>query len=189
MHQLREQEPFTGVLITHDLREAIFLADEVVVLSGRPATMQFKQTMMEKGPRSIEQLYTPRAMETLNILRNKLKLPVKMRGLSLRQVMVPVFAIVLFLAFWELTVWLNDWPNYKMASPVIYGHFWRFKWLFMTYGWETLWRTVIGLIIAVLVGLAFGIPWASLECCGRVYTRYLSDLTRSLKRLWCQLLL
>ena len=74
MHQLREQEPFTGVLITHDLREAIFLADEVVVLSGRPATMQFKQTMMETGPRSIDQLYTPRAMETLNILREQIKI-------------------------------------------------------------------------------------------------------------------
>ena len=74
MHRLREQEPFTGVLITHDLREAIFLADEVVVLSGRPATMQFKQTMTERGPRSIDQLYTSNAIETLNILREQIKI-------------------------------------------------------------------------------------------------------------------
>ena len=74
MHRLREQEPFTGVLITHDLREAIFLADEVVVLSGRPATMQFKQTMTERGPRSIDQLYTSDAIETLNILREQIKI-------------------------------------------------------------------------------------------------------------------
>ena len=74
MHRLREQEPFTGVLITHDLREAIFLADEVVVLSGRPATMQFKQTMTERGPRSIDQLYTSKAIETLNILREQIKI-------------------------------------------------------------------------------------------------------------------
>ena len=72
MHRLREQEPFTGILITHDLREAIFLADEVVVLSGRPATKQFKQTMKEQGPRNIDQLYTSRAMETLNILREQI---------------------------------------------------------------------------------------------------------------------
>ena len=76
----------------------------------------------------------------------------------MRQAMVPVLAIVLFLAFWELTVWVNDWPNYKMASPSdLWPAFWRFKWLFLTYGWETLWRTVIGLIIAVMVGLAFGV--------------------------------
>ena len=80
MHRLREQEPFTGVLITHDLREAIFLADEVAVLSGRPATMQFKQTMMERGPRSIDQLYTSNAIETLNILREQIKIARQSEG-------------------------------------------------------------------------------------------------------------
>ena len=80
MHRLREQEPFTGVLITHDLREAIFLADEVVVLSGRPATMQFKQTMTERGPRSIDQLYTSNAIEILNILREQIKIARQSEG-------------------------------------------------------------------------------------------------------------
>ena len=41
MHELRQQEPFTSVLITHDLRESVFLGDQVLVLSGRPATMQY----------------------------------------------------------------------------------------------------------------------------------------------------
>ena len=80
MHRLREQEPFTGVLITHDLREAIFLADEVVVLSGRPATMQFKQTMTERGPRSIDQLYTSNAIKTLNVLREQIKIARQSEG-------------------------------------------------------------------------------------------------------------
>ena len=31
MHKLRKEEPFTGVLITHDLRRSIFLTDEVIV--------------------------------------------------------------------------------------------------------------------------------------------------------------
>ena len=76
----------------------------------------------------------------------------------MRQAFVPVFAIVLFLLFWEVTVWVNDWPNYKMASPSdLWPAFWRFKWLFLAYGWETLWRTVVGLMIAVIVGLAFGV--------------------------------
>ena len=35
----------------------------------------------------------------------------------MKRAMVPVFAIVLFLSFWEMAVWVNDWPNYKMASP------------------------------------------------------------------------
>lgn len=34
---LREMEPFTGLLFTQSLREAVFLSDEVVVLSDKPA--------------------------------------------------------------------------------------------------------------------------------------------------------
>ena len=74
MHRLREEEPFTGVLITHDLRESIFLADEVVVLSGRPATVQYCQKLKQRGPKSLDQLYTPEALETLNILREQIKI-------------------------------------------------------------------------------------------------------------------
>ena len=74
MHRLREEEPFTGVLITHDLRESIFLADEVVVLSGRPATVQYCQKLKQRGPKSLDQLYTPKAIETLNILREQIKI-------------------------------------------------------------------------------------------------------------------
>ena len=75
----------------------------------------------------------------------------------MRQVFVPVLAIVLFLLFWEGLVWVNDWLNYKMASPSdLWPAFWRFKWLFLTFGWETLWRTVVGLLIAIVVGVLLG---------------------------------
>ena len=75
----------------------------------------------------------------------------------MRQVAIPVFAIILFLLFWEALVWVNDWPNSKMASRSdIWPAVWRFKWLFLTFGWETLWRTVIGLLIAIIVGVLLG---------------------------------
>jgi len=35
MHEVKTREPFTGIMITHDLRESIYLADQVVVMSGR----------------------------------------------------------------------------------------------------------------------------------------------------------
>ncbi len=72
MHALKEKEPFTGVLITHDLRESIYLADQVVVLSGRPARTQFVLDMPTKGRRDIEMLYTPPAAEMLNTLRHQI---------------------------------------------------------------------------------------------------------------------
>ncbi|MEX0502422.1 ABC transporter permease [Alphaproteobacteria bacterium LSUCC0719] len=75
----------------------------------------------------------------------------------MRQVFVPLLAIVIFLCFWEALVWVNGWPNYKMASPSdLWPAFWRFKGLFLTFGWETLWRTVVGLLIAIIVGVLFG---------------------------------
>ena len=37
MQLLREMEPFTGLMFTQSLREAVFLSDEVVVLSDKPA--------------------------------------------------------------------------------------------------------------------------------------------------------
>ena len=75
----------------------------------------------------------------------------------MRQIYVPTIALILFLLFWEFVVWANGWPNYKMASPSDLGPaFWEFRELFVVYGWETLWRTVVGLLISVLVGLFFG---------------------------------
>ncbi|MDE0202640.1 MAG: hypothetical protein OXK73_09425, partial [Rhodospirillaceae bacterium] len=69
----------------------------------------------------------------------------------------PVIAIVVFALLWEAVVWVNDWPNYKMASPSDLGPaFWKFRWLFLEYGWDTLWRTVAGLLLSVLVGLLLG---------------------------------
>lgn len=73
MHMLRAEEPFTTLLITHDLRESIFLADEVVVLSGRPATAQYQLKIESEGVRTLEDLYTPKATDQLNILRHQIE--------------------------------------------------------------------------------------------------------------------
>ncbi len=74
MHRVKEKEPFTGVLITHDLRESIFLADKVVVLSGRPARTQYVLEVPDIGPRNLDHLYTPEAAEMLAILRHQIEI-------------------------------------------------------------------------------------------------------------------
>jgi len=74
MHKLREQEPFTAVLITHDLRESIFLADEVIVLSGRPAHAQYRLTVNMPEPRVLDDLYGSSATEMLAILRQQIQI-------------------------------------------------------------------------------------------------------------------
>ena len=73
MHQVKEKEPFTGVLITHDLRESIFLADQVVVLSGRPARTQYVLDVGTTGTRDLDHLYTAEASEMLATLRHQIE--------------------------------------------------------------------------------------------------------------------
>jgi NitT/TauT family transport system permease protein len=74
-----------------------------------------------------------------------------------RKIFVPVAAILLFLGFWEFLVWVNGWPNYVMASPSdlpeAYAKFWN---LFLIGSWQTLWRTVAGLLLAVFFGTLLG---------------------------------
>ncbi len=74
MRALRKEETFTSLLITHDLRESIFLADRVVVLSGRPATTQYVLEV-EFGPeRTLDDLYTPEATAMLADLRRQIEI-------------------------------------------------------------------------------------------------------------------
>ncbi|MBB3713741.1 NitT/TauT family transport system permease protein [Limimaricola variabilis] len=76
---------------------------------------------------------------------------------TLRKIAVPVLAIAAFLAVWETLVRINGWPDYVMASPsdlpAAYARFWE---LFLIGAWQTLWRTVAGLALAVVFGLLLG---------------------------------
>jgi NitT/TauT family transport system ATP-binding protein len=54
--QLWERRKFTAILVTHDVEEAIFLADRVAVLSARPTSL--KENILVGMPRPREQLTT-----------------------------------------------------------------------------------------------------------------------------------
>lgn len=74
MHELRAKERFTTVLITHDLRESVFLSDRTVVFSARPAFAQ-KTVEIDLGPhRTLDDLYAPRAVELLAELRREIQI-------------------------------------------------------------------------------------------------------------------
>lgn len=74
MHRLRAEEPFTALLITHDLRESVYLADDVVVLSDRPARVQYRMRIDVPSPRPIEMLYTPDSVARLATLRAQIEI-------------------------------------------------------------------------------------------------------------------
>ncbi len=74
MRDLRANEPFTCVLITHDLRESVFLGDQVIVLSGRPARTQHVLDVTLPADRVLDILYTPEAQDMLHLLRDQIRI-------------------------------------------------------------------------------------------------------------------
>jgi len=74
MRDLRRAEPFTCVMITHDLRESVFLGDQVIVLSGRPARTQHVMDVDLPEDRTLDVLYTPKVADMLHVLRDEIKI-------------------------------------------------------------------------------------------------------------------
>ncbi len=59
----------TVILVTHDLREAVFLADRVLVMSARPGRIIAEQTVEFERPRRLETTYEPAAVAIVHRLR------------------------------------------------------------------------------------------------------------------------
>lgn len=62
----------TVVLVTHDLREAIFLANRVVVMSARPGRIVHEERIDFPRPRRLHDLFTPEAGAMMERLRGKI---------------------------------------------------------------------------------------------------------------------
>ena len=74
MRDLRAAEPFTCVLITHDLRESVFLGDQVIVLSGRPARTQHVLDVDLPADRTLDIMFEPKAQDMLHLLRDQIRI-------------------------------------------------------------------------------------------------------------------
>ena len=59
----------TVILVTHDLREAIFLADRVLVMSARPGRIVAEYAVPFPRPRTLETTYLPEFTELTHELR------------------------------------------------------------------------------------------------------------------------
>ena len=74
MHKLKSEQDFTCILITHDLREAVYLADQVIVLSGRPARFQCIVESDFKKNKTISDLYSSKVTKLLATLRQQIEI-------------------------------------------------------------------------------------------------------------------
>ena len=70
MQKLWMERRFTAVLVTHDLREAAYLADTIYVMSKRPGRVIVKKTVDLPRPRTLESTFEPHFVEIVHELRD-----------------------------------------------------------------------------------------------------------------------
>lgn len=54
--QIWHQRPFTGILVTHDIDEALIVAEKIIILGGRPASVKSVYDVALPYPRDISSL-------------------------------------------------------------------------------------------------------------------------------------
>jgi NitT/TauT family transport system ATP-binding protein len=72
MQTLWLQHRFSAILVTHDLREAVYLADRVFVMSKKPARVIFERKIDLPRPRTIEGSFEPHFIDLVHELRGKI---------------------------------------------------------------------------------------------------------------------
>lgn len=70
LRDIQAQRKVTVMLVTHDLREAVFLADTVYVMSNRPGRILKKCSVTLPRPRDLEVTYSPEFQEIVHELRS-----------------------------------------------------------------------------------------------------------------------
>ena len=69
IRDLQAARKITIVLVTHDLREAVFLADRIFVMSARPGRILAERVVDIPRPRDLEVTFTPQFTDTVHELR------------------------------------------------------------------------------------------------------------------------
>jgi NitT/TauT family transport system ATP-binding protein len=69
LRDLQAQRRVTVMLVTHDLREAVFLADTVYVMSSRPGRIVLRREVDIPRPRDLEVIYTQHFQDIVHELR------------------------------------------------------------------------------------------------------------------------
>jgi NitT/TauT family transport system ATP-binding protein len=79
IRDLHAAQKFTVILVTHDLREAVFLADRVFCMSARPGRIIAEREVDLPRPRDLEICYSPAFAEITLSIRELIK-PVSSRS-------------------------------------------------------------------------------------------------------------
>ena len=72
MQDLWMRQRFSAVLVTHDLREAVYLADTVYVMSKRPGRIIHERPVPLPRPRTLAGSFEPQFVDIVHELRDKI---------------------------------------------------------------------------------------------------------------------
>jgi NitT/TauT family transport system ATP-binding protein len=72
MQELWMRQRFSAVLVTHDLREAVYLADTVYVMSKRPGRIIHERRVNLPRPRTLAGSFEPQFVNMVHELRDKI---------------------------------------------------------------------------------------------------------------------
>jgi NitT/TauT family transport system ATP-binding protein len=72
LQDLWQQQKCTVILVTHDLREAIFLANTVYIMSSRPGKIVSRTEIPFARPRTLEDTFTPEFTEIFHDIRREI---------------------------------------------------------------------------------------------------------------------
>jgi len=72
MQNLWLAKRFTAILVTHDLREAVYLSDVVYVMCQRPGRIIYNSKVDLARPRSLQTTFEPRFIEIVHALRERI---------------------------------------------------------------------------------------------------------------------
>jgi len=72
LRDLWQKIGFTVIMVTHDLREATFLADRVHVMSSRPGRIVMSKSVDLPRPRELDICFEPRFTDIVHELRSKI---------------------------------------------------------------------------------------------------------------------
>jgi len=74
LHQaLRLEREFTGVLVTHDLREAVFLAETIYVMATDPGRIAHVHPVTFPVPRTLAELESADGTELIRMMRDEIR--------------------------------------------------------------------------------------------------------------------
>lgn len=75
IQRITREKQCTTIFVTHDLREAVFLSDRVLVLSPRPGRVIHEETIPFKKPRDLSIAYSSEFSDHERLLRERIGRP------------------------------------------------------------------------------------------------------------------